>query len=62
VAAMTYPDLPNLQVVSGFLVLAGLFALRELVSGALNEAGKELWTWVREKRLRRERHCRCEGQ
>jgi hypothetical protein len=42
-----------LQVVGGYLVLVGLFVLREITSGALEEAGKELWTWAREKRSRR---------
>jgi hypothetical protein len=36
-----YPDLSNLQVVGGYLLLAGLFVLREVASGALKEAGKE---------------------
>jgi hypothetical protein len=52
VAAMTYPDLSNLQVVGGGLLLAGLFVLREITSGALNAAGKELWVWARERRSR----------
>jgi hypothetical protein len=56
---MTYPDLSYLQV-AGFLFLAGLFVLREITSGALKEAGKELWTWAREKRSRRNHHCRCQ--
>ena len=42
VVAIKYPDLSNLQAVGGYLVLAGLFVLREIVSGALKEAGKEL--------------------
>ena len=58
VAAMTYPDLSHLQVVAGYLVLAGLFVLREITSGALKEAGKDLWTWAREKRSRANRHRR----
>jgi hypothetical protein len=39
VAAMTQADLSNLQVVGGYLVVAGLFVLREITSGALKEAG-----------------------
>jgi hypothetical protein len=61
-AAIAYPDSSSLQVVGGYLVLAGLFVLREITSGAMKEAGKDLWTWVREKRSRRDRHCRCEGR
>ena len=40
-AAMTYPDLSNLQVAGGYLVLAMLFVLREIASEVLKEAGKE---------------------
>jgi hypothetical protein len=43
VAAITYPDLSNLQVVGGFLLFAAPFVLREITSGALKEAGKDLW-------------------
>jgi hypothetical protein len=57
VAATTYPDLSHLQVVGGYLALAGLFMLREFASGTLKEAGKELWKWAREKRSRRFRRC-----
>lgn len=49
----------TLQVIGGFLMLAGLFVLREITSGALKEAGKELWAWVRERRSRTKRRCRC---
>lgn len=51
-------DPSALQVVGGFLVLAVLFVLREIVSGALKEAGKDLWAWAREKRSRGNRRCR----
>lgn len=47
----------TLQVVGGFLMLAGLFVLREIASGALKEAGKDLWNWARH--LRRRGRCRC---
>jgi hypothetical protein len=47
VAAITYPDLSNLQVAGGYLVLAGLFVLKEITSGALKEASKERWVWAR---------------
>ena len=50
---MTYQDVSHLQIIGGYLVLAGLFVVREIASGALKEAGKELWTWTREKLLRR---------
>jgi hypothetical protein len=59
VAAITYPDLSNPQVVAGYLLLAGLFLLKEVASGVLKEAGKELWTWARDTGLRRHRR-RCE--
>jgi hypothetical protein len=55
VADVTYPDLSNLQVVGGFLLLAGLFILREFASGALKEAGKDLWGWVKTRRSTRRR-------
>ena len=58
VAAMTYPDLSNLQVAGGYLVLAELFVLREITSGALKEAGKELWIWTRDRGSRRDSHGR----
>jgi hypothetical protein len=60
VAAITQPDLSNLQVVGGYLVLAGLFVLREIASGALKEAGKELWNWVKSRwTARRRRIDQC---
>jgi hypothetical protein len=40
----------------------GLFVLREITSGALEAAGKELWVSAREKRSRRDHHCRREGR
>ena len=43
-------DPSALQVVGGFLLLAGLFVLREVVSGAMKEAGKDLWGWVKSRR------------
>ena len=61
-AAGTYPDWSNLQVVGGLLMLVGHFALRGIASGALKEAGKELWVWTRNRRSRRDLHCRCEGR
>ena len=61
-AAIPYPDVSNLQVASGYLVLAGLFVIREIASGVLKEAGKELWTWARNSGSRCDRHRRCEGR
>ena len=55
-------DPSALQVFGGILLLAGLFVLRELVSGALKEAGKELWVWARDRGSRRDCHCCCEGR
>jgi hypothetical protein len=62
VAAMTYSDLSNLRVAGGYLVLAGLFVLKEIMSGALKEASKERWVWARNSGSRRDRHCHCEGR
>jgi hypothetical protein len=62
VAAMTYPDVSNLQVAGGYLMLAGLFVLKEITSGALKERGKERWVWARNSGSRRDRHRRCEGR
>jgi predicted metalloprotease len=49
VAAITYPDLSNVQVVGGFLTLAVLFVIREFASGALKKAGEEFWIWARRR-------------
>ena len=38
-----------LQVVAGFALLVALFVVREIVSGALREAGKDLWTWIKRR-------------
>src|SRR5215212_5322242 len=46
--AMEFLEPATLQVVGGFLLLAALFVLRELASGALKEAGKDLWIWARQ--------------
>jgi len=62
VAAMTYPDLSNPQVAGAYLLFAGLFVLREVVSGALKESGKELWMWARERGSRRDHQSRCDGR
>ena len=43
-------DPPTLQVGGGWLLLAVLFVLREVVSGALKEAGKDIWRRVRQHR------------
>ena len=45
-------DPAAVQVVGGWLLVALLFVLREVVSGALREAGKEFWRWVRSRRRR----------
>jgi hypothetical protein len=51
----------NHQVVGSALLFAGRCVLSEIVSGALKEAGKELWTWARDTGSRRHRRKR-EGQ
>jgi hypothetical protein len=43
-------DPAALQVVGRWLMLALLFVLREVASGALKEAGKELWAGTRQRR------------
>jgi hypothetical protein len=45
----------------GIITLAVLFVLRELTSGVLKEAGKDLWTWARRSRRGRQRY-RCRGR
>jgi hypothetical protein len=47
---MDLPEPSSLQPVGGLLLLAGLFVLRELVSGAMREIGRDLWTRVKERR------------
>lgn len=42
----------TLQVVAGFALLCLLFIAREIASGALREAGKDLWKRVRGRRNR----------
>jgi hypothetical protein len=46
---MDFLEPASLRVLGGFLLLAGLFVLRELVSGALKEAGRDLWIWARHR-------------
>jgi hypothetical protein len=50
---------PAFGPLGGILTLVVLFVLRELTSGVLKEAGKELWGWARRRRSRSNRHCRC---
>jgi hypothetical protein len=47
---MTYPDVSHLEGIGGFLLFAGLFVLREITSGAMKEAGKDLWAWAKNRR------------
>lgn len=46
-----------LQVVAGFVLLAALFVVREIASGALKEAGKELY-----EAIRRRHSCQRNGE
>lgn len=39
-------------VVGGVLVAVALFVAREVASGALREAGKDLWEWVKGRMVR----------
>ena len=52
-------DPPTLQIVGGWLLVAFLFVLREIASGALKEAGKELWADVRQRHAPRPGSPRC---
>jgi hypothetical protein len=54
-AAMTFPDVSQLQGVGGSLVLAGLFVLRQFVSGAIKEAGQDAWGWIKTRHSFRRR-------
>ena len=40
----------DLPIIGGFALLVALFVVREIASGALKEAGRELWVWVRGRR------------
>jgi hypothetical protein len=44
---MTPWDLP---IIGGIALVVALFVVREIASGALKEAGKELWIGVRGRR------------
>ncbi len=43
-------DSSTQQVVGGIVLLCAVFVLREIASGALKAAGKELWSWIRQRR------------
>jgi hypothetical protein len=60
VVAMSFPDLSHLQGVDGYLLLAVVFAPREIPSGALKEAGEDVWVWAKDRR--RHAHRRSEGR
>lgn len=51
--ALLPDDPPAALVVGGVLLAAALFAAREVASGALREAGKDLWEWVKRQTARR---------
>ncbi len=53
-------DPPTLQVVGGWLLVAMLFVLREVASGALKVAGKELWDRMRQRRRWHAPGCFCD--
>jgi hypothetical protein len=53
--------------VGGLLLLVLLFVVREIASGALKEAGKELWTWFQAWRAKTDgdgggSDCECQPQ
>ncbi len=41
---------PSLEPVGGIITLVVVFLLRELVSGALKEIGKDAWGWAKARR------------
>lgn len=41
---------PSLEPVGGIIMLVVVFLLREIVSGALKEIGKDVWGWVKRRR------------
>ena len=49
---METPEPSVLQVVAGAALLVALFVAREVASGALREAGKDLWKWVKQRATR----------
>ncbi len=49
-----------LQGAAGFLLLAALFVVRELASGALKKAGEELWKAIKQRtRGSGDEDCQC---
>jgi hypothetical protein len=59
---MPYPDVSHLPVAGAYLMLAELFLVKEVASGALKEAGKDAWVWARKERSHGNRRCRHEGR
>jgi hypothetical protein len=49
-AAIDMLDRSTLQVIGGWLLVVLISVLREVAAGALKEAGKDLWGWVRRQR------------
>jgi hypothetical protein len=41
---------PSLEPVGGIITLIVVFLLRELVSGALKEVGKDAWGWAKARK------------
>lgn len=41
---------PSFEPVGGIIMLVVVFLLRELVSGALKEVGKDAWGWAKGRR------------
>ena len=56
---MDAPEPSAWQVVAGFVMLVVLFVAREVASGALNAAGRDLWAWVK-RRAGRRHPCPCD--
>ncbi len=56
---MDAPEPSAWQVVAGLVMLVVLFVAREVASGALNAAGRDLWAWVKRRAWRRH-PCRCD--
>ena len=57
---METPEPSAWQVAAGLVMLVVLFVAREVASGALNAAGRDLWAWVK-RRAGRRQSCPCDG-
>ena len=49
---METPEPSIVQLVAGVALLIALFLVREVAAGALREAGRELWRWLKRSDLK----------